>query len=73
MNMIKYLKLAKECINQNKKLIDKKLVLYNFGNVSIRIDQDHFVIKPSGAKISNLTPSDMPIITLNQVKRLKEN
>ena len=54
--MKKYLKIASECIKQNILLVQKKLVIYNFGNVSIRIDDDHFVIKPSGAVLSKLKP-----------------
>ena len=69
--MKKSLKLATECIKQNKKLIDKKLVLYNFGNVSIRIDHDHFVIKPSGANIYNLKPSDIPVINIKSGKKIR--
>ena len=68
--MSKYSKLASKCIEQNKKLISKKLVLHNFGNVSLRIDQNHFIIKPSGAKISSLSPVDMPIIDINSGKQI---
>jgi len=69
--MNNYLKLALACINQNKKLIQKRLVMHNFGNVSLRLDKDHFVIKPSGAKISNLVPSDIPIINIKSEKKIK--
>tara|TARA_Y100000389_G_scaffold197153_1_gene231207 strand:+ start:296 stop:994 length:699 start_codon:yes stop_codon:yes gene_type:complete len=69
--MNNYFKLASACINQNKKLIQKKLIIYNFGNVSLRLDKDHFVIKPSGAKISNLVPNDIPIINIKSGKKIK--
>jgi L-ribulose-5-phosphate 4-epimerase len=69
--MKNYFKLASACISQNKKLIQKKLVIYNFGNVSLRLDKDHFVIKPSGAKISNLVPNDIPIINIKSGKKIK--
>ena len=68
--MINYLKLASNCINQNKKLIQKKLVIHNFGNVSLRLDKGHFIIKPSGAKISSLVPNDMPIINIKTGKKI---
>ena len=47
----KYLQIAAECIKQNKELIKKRLVIHNFGNVSLRVDKDHFIIKPSGANL----------------------
>lgn len=69
--MNKYLKLASECINENKKLVKKKLVIHNFGNVSLRLDNNHFIIKPSGAKLSNLKPTDMPVINIKTGKKIK--
>ncbi len=69
--MKNYLKLASNCINQNKKLIQKKLVIHNFGNVSLRLDKDHFIIKPSGAEISRLVPTDIPIINIKTGKKIK--
>ena len=68
--MTKYQKLALECINQNKKLVKKKLVIHNFGNVSNRYDNDHFAIKPSGANISKLKPSDIPIINISSGRQV---
>ena len=38
--------LARLCIDQNKIIVKKKLVIQNFGNVSIRLDDEHFFIKP---------------------------
>ena len=67
----KYLQIAAECIKQNKELIKKKLVIHNFGNVSLRVDKDHFIIKPSGANLSTLKPADMPIINIQSKKKLK--
>ena len=71
--MKKYLNIAKECIKQNKELINKKLVIHNFGNVSLRIDKEHFVIKPSGAKLAKLKPTDMPIINIKSGKKVRGN
>ena len=69
--MKNYLKIASECINQNKKLIEKKLVIHNFGNVSLRLDKDHFIIKPSGAQLSKLKPNDMPVVNIKNGKKIK--
>ncbi len=71
--MKKYLKVASECIKQNIALVQKKLVIYNFGNVSIRIDDNHFVIKPSGAVLSKLKPKDMPVIRISSEKKIYGN
>ena len=35
-------KVAKEYLKQNRLLVEKKLVIQNFGNVSLRLDNDHF-------------------------------
>ena len=71
--MTNFLKIAAECILQNKELIKKKLVIHNFGNVSLRIDKEHFVIKPSGARLAKLKPQDMPIINIKSGKKVKGN
>ena len=61
---------AKQCILQNKLLVKKKLVIQNFGNVSIRVDKDHFVIKPSGVNLTKVNISDMPIISIKTEKKI---
>tara|TARA_B100001250_G_C19681726_1_gene736159 strand:- start:430 stop:1128 length:699 start_codon:yes stop_codon:yes gene_type:complete len=66
----KYINCAKECIDQNKLLIKKKLVIHNFGNVSIRFDKDHFIIKPSGVNLLKISPADMPVININNGKKV---
>ena len=71
--MTKISKFAKKCIDENIKLIKKKLVIHNFGNVSIRIDKNHFVIKPSGAQLTKLKPQDMPVINIISGKKVKGN
>ena len=71
--MIKILKFAKICIEENIKLIKRKLVIHNFGNVSIRIDKNHFVIKPSGAHLTKLKPQDMPVINIISGKKVKKS
>ncbi len=71
--MKKYLKVASDCIKQNLELVKKQLVIHNFGNVSVRIDDDHFVIKPSGASLPKLKPQDMPIIRISTQKKIYGN
>ncbi len=62
--------LVAKCIHQNKEIVKKKLVLQNFGNVSIRIDDDHFVIKPSGVDLNKIKISDMPILNIKNHKKI---
>jgi L-ribulose-5-phosphate 4-epimerase len=61
----------KKCLEQNKLLNKKKLVLHNFGNVSIRIDNNHFVIKPSGVDLQKTKISDFPTINITSAKVVK--
>ncbi len=68
--MNRFLKVSLECIRQNKLLFEKKLVLQNFGNVSLRFDKDHFIIKPSGANLDLLEPKDMPVIKISTQKKI---
>lgn len=69
----KYLKFANLCLIQNKLLIKKKLVIHNFGNASIRFDDNHFIIKPSGVNLDKIKPSDMPLINIKNGKKIKGN
>jgi len=66
----KYLDIANKCISQNKLLVKKKLVIQNFGNVSVRVDKDHFVIKPSGVNLSNINKLDIPLISIKSEKKI---
>jgi len=61
----------KKCLEQNILLKKKKLVLHNFGNVSLRIDNNYFVIKPSGVDLEKIKNSDFPIINIKSGKKVK--
>ena len=63
-------KVAKECLKQNRLLVEKKLVIQNFGNVSLRVDKDHFVIKPSGVNLSDINKFDIPLINIKTEKKI---
>ena len=52
--------ILKECLKQNIKLIDLKLSFQNFGNLSLRLDSDHFAIKPSGVNLKTVKYSEFP-------------
>ena len=65
------LNLRKKCLEQNRLLVKKKLVIHNFGNVSLRIDKNHFTIKPSGINLKTVKSSDFPIINLKTNRVIK--
>ena len=69
--MKNYKPLVKTCISQNIQLYTKNLVIHNFGNVSIRIDSNHFAIKPSGIIPNEIKVTDVPIIRISDSKIVK--
>ena len=58
----------KLCLIQNQKLISMGLVFETFGNVSQRIDSDHFTIKPSGVDLTKIKKDDFPVINIQNGK-----
>jgi len=71
--MKKKINFKKKCLEQNKLLLKKKLVIHSFGNVSLRIDDDHFVIKPSGVNLQKTQNSQFPIVNIRSGKIVKGN
>ncbi len=63
-----YLNLAKKCLEQNKLVSEKKLVIQNFGNVSLRYDENHFIIKPSGVDLNKIRANNFPLINIKNGK-----
>ena len=61
-------KIKKKCLNKNIKLIDLNLCFQSFGNVSLKIDKDNFVIKPSGVNLETVDYRDFPVININNGK-----
>ena len=60
-------KIVKECVNQNKLLKQKKLTIQTFSNVSIRLNDNYFTIKPSGVSPEKIIPppaGNLPVKTL---------
>ena len=66
-NIIKF---AELCLKQNKIVVEKNLVIQNFGNVSLRIDNDHFVIKPSGVNLYKIKVEDMPVVNIKKRRKI---
>ena len=64
-------KLEKICIKENIKLSKFGLKDHSFGNVSVRIDKNHFYIKPSGYDVKKLKIGDSPLISIKSGKVVK--
>lgn len=58
----------KLCLIQNQKLVSLGLVFETFGNVSQKIDNDHFTIKPSGVDLTKIKKDDFPVINITSGK-----
>ena len=54
----------KKCHLGNLKISKSELTFQNFGNLSLRINDDIFTIKPSGVNLSKVNYKDYPIISL---------
>jgi len=63
-------KIIKECINQNKLLKKKKLSVQTFSNVSIRLNDKYFAIKPSGVLPEKIKLNKCPIIKISDGKKI---
>ena len=61
-------KIIKKCITNNISLVEKGLVVQNFGNSSIKIEKNYFAIKPSGVNLNKLKLNDIPIIRISDGK-----
>ncbi len=60
-----------KCFKSNKDLITKKLSIQSFGNVSQRISQDLFVIKPSGVNLKKIKSNDLVTVEISTGKIIK--
>ena len=70
-NMLKKSKILqskKNCLLANKKLINKNLSIQTFGNVSQRIDKNHFIIKPSGINLNTVKYKDFNVVNISSGK-----
>ncbi len=60
----KYKKELNLCLNLNQTLYDSNLVIDTFGNLSQRLGNDYFCIKPSGVDPHMVELDDIPIINI---------
>ena len=63
--------IQKNCHVANVNLAKSSLVIHSFGNISSRIDNKYFTIKPSGANLNILKHTDYPIIRISDNKIIK--
>lgn len=70
--MIKLIKnFKKKCFKANKDIISKKLAIQSFGNVSQRISENLFVIKPSGVNLKKIKSDDLVMVEISSGKVIK--
>jgi len=67
--MKKLEKIKKTCYKANQDLIKKKLVIQNFGNVSVRYENS-ILIKPSGVNLSTLDYKSMVPVNIVDKKHI---
>ena len=63
--------IQKNCHVANVSLAKSSLVIHSFGNISSRINDKYFTIKPSGANLNILKHTDYPIIRISDNKIIK--
>ncbi|MCL3782689.1 class II aldolase/adducin family protein [Prolixibacteraceae bacterium JC049] len=66
MNNIDQLK--QQVIDAGLKLVEEGLVARTWGNVSLRVDNEHMLITPSGRKYEDLQPDDIVLVNINTHK-----
>ena len=47
------------------RLLEENLVQGTWGNISVRLDEDHMLVTPTGLDYNHLTPEDMPIVQIS--------
>ena len=57
-----------DCLKFNKKIVEEGLAPFNFGNVSVKINKDKFLIKPSGCDLNKVSPKDMVEVNIRDFK-----
>ena len=66
----KFKSFSKECKKQNIRLVKKNLSIQTFSNVSVKIDKNYFVIKPSGVLPNEIDINQCPIIRISDCKKV---
>jgi len=58
------LELREELIRYGKLLVEHQLIQATWGNISVRVNDDHFLITPSGVDYDRISPSDIVLISV---------
>ena len=56
-------------VDAGKRLVESGLISRTWGNVSCRINDELFAITPSGRDYGNLTPSDIVLVNMKDLRR----
>ena len=59
------LELRKLVKDSGVQLLEENLVQGTWGNISVRLDEDHMLVTPTGLDYNHLTPDDMPIVQIS--------
>jgi len=62
--------LKKKCLKSNKDILSKKLAIQSFGNASQRIDDNLFIIKPSGVNLKKINSKELVTIEISSGKKI---
>ncbi len=60
--------IRQEIIKGGLRLVKEGLVARTWGNISIRVDETHMLITPSGRTYEDLTPSDIVLVNYHTSK-----
>ena len=60
--------LRKQVIEGGLRLLKEGLVTRTWGNISIRVDEDHMLITPSGRNYEDLSPEDIVLVNYHTSK-----
>ena len=47
------------------RLLEENLVQNTWGNISVRLDEDHMLVTPNGLDYNHLSPEDMPVVQIS--------
>ena len=61
------LEAKKIVVEAGKRLVSSGLIARTWGNVSCRVDDNHFVITPSGRAYETLTPDEIVLVSIDDL------
>ncbi len=67
MDQNELLEIRKEIISVAREMQDIGLIVRTWGNISSRVDKDHFLITPSGIRYEDLTPEMIVLVNIHDL------